>query len=173
MSWEYDNYLQEHIENVQKGFEWLNEHLSILLPQNHSYANITHHDDSKRDREEYNAYDAYFYGGNRSSQVMSNFDYAWLHHIHHNPHHWQYWVLINDDSEEGTKALDIPYPYIIEMICDWWSFSWKTGNLHGIFDWYEDHKDHMILSTKTRVIVESILDKMKEVLDESRGNESV
>lgn len=174
MSWEYDNYLQEHIENVQKGFRWMQERLPSFISDEFDYSNILYrHDNSKRQQKEYSAYDAYFYGGNRSSQVMSNFDYAWLHHIHHNPHHWQYWVLINDDSEEGTKALDIPYSYIIEMICDWWSFSWKAGNLYEIFDWYEEHKDRMILATKTRVIIESILDKMKEVLDESRGNESV
>lgn len=164
MSWEYDNYLQEHIDNVKKGFDWLNEHLSVVLPQNYSYSNIANHDESKRDREEYDAYDAYFYGRNRSYEVMRNFDYAWLHHIHHNPHHWQYWILIADEAEEGTKALDIPYPYIIEMICDWWSFSWKTGNLYEIFDWYDAHKERMILSTKTRTTVEDILSKIKEVL---------
>lgn len=164
MSWEYDNYLQEHIENVQKGFFWMQEHLPDLILDEFDYSNILyHHDDSKRQQEEYRAYDAYFYGGNRSYQVMQEFNYAWLHHIHHNPHHWQYWILI---AEEGTKALDIPYPYIIEMICDWWSFSWKTGNLYAIFDWYDAHKERMILSTKTRTTVEDILSKIKEVLDD-------
>lgn len=92
--------------------------------------------------------------------------YAWLHHIHENPHHWQYWVLVNDDPEEGAIALDIPYKYVIEMICDWWSFSWKTGNLYEIFDWYDAHKNHMILSEYTRELVEEILEKIKVKLDE-------
>lgn len=169
MSWEYDDYLQEHIENVKKGFDWLNEHLSVLLPQNYDYSNLNRHDASKYWPEEYRAYDAYFYGKNKSYSVKQNFNYAWLHHIHQNPHHWQYWVLVND--EDGTAALNIPYPYIIEMICDWWSFSWKTGNLYEIFEWYESHKNTMILSEKTRTTVEDILSKIKEVLDETKDRE--
>lgn len=166
MSREYDNYLQEHIENVQKGFRWMQEHLPSLISDEFDYSNILyHHDNSKRQPKEYKAYDAFFYGRNKSFQVVQDFNYAWLHHIHHNPHHWQYWILIADEAEEGTKALDIPYPYIIEMICDWWSFSWKTGNLYEIFDWYKQHKERMILSTKTRATVEDILNKIKEVLD--------
>ena len=52
------------------------------------------------------------------------------------------------------------------MICDWWSFSWKSGNLHEIFDWYKMHEKHMILSDYTRKTVEDILDKIKNKLAE-------
>ena len=151
MSWEYDNYLFEHIENVKKGFRWMCDNLPDIIIDESEFLNIDYHDKSKRNPKEYNAYDAYFYGRNK----------------------WQYWVLINDDPEEGTIALDMPYEYIVEMICDWWSFSWKTGNLYGVFDWYDEHKERMILSTKTRTTVEDILNKIKEVLDESSRNESV
>nr|DAE02562.1 MAG TPA: hypothetical protein [Siphoviridae sp. ctmYS12] len=30
--------------------------------------------------------------------------------------------------------MDMPYNYIIEMICDWWAFSWNKGNLQEIFN---------------------------------------
>ena len=109
--------------------------------------------------EEYGPYDEYFYG---SKDNIDEFNYAWLHHIHNNAHHWQYWVLVND---EGTVALDMPYNYIIEMILDWWSFSWKSNNLYEIFSWYEEHKKTMILNENTKIIVESILADMKEILD--------
>ena len=56
-------------------------------------------------KEEYFAYATYFYG-KKTSQVEKNFDYAWLHHQKENPHHWQYWLLHNDD--EGLVALEIP-----------------------------------------------------------------
>ena len=59
----------------------------------------------------------------------------------------------------------MPIENIIEMICDWWSFSWNTGNLYEIFEWYEEHKNNMILSENTRGTVEYILEKIKEVLD--------
>lgn len=165
MSRDYDNYLQEHIENVQKGFRWMQEHLPSLILDEFDYSNILyHHDNSKRQQKEYSAYDAYFYGRNKSYQVVEDYKYAWLHHIHNNPHHWQYWVLIND--EDGTVALDMPYNYIIEMICDWWSFSWKSGNLRGIFSWYDEHKNNMILSDETRKTVDDILNKIEQYLNE-------
>ena len=74
-------------------------------------------------------------------------------------------MLTNDDPENGSVALDIPQQYIIEMICDWWSFSWMTGNLFEIFNWYEKHKDYMILSEETRTFVETFLARMKVILE--------
>ena len=123
------------------------------------------HDQSKYDKEEYDAYDKYFYG-NRSYEVVQNFNYAWLQHIHKNPHHWQHWILINDDSELGIVALEIPLNYIIEMICDWWSFSWRSGNLYEIFDWYAKHRDGMQMNDTSRKIIEDILNKIRTKLDD-------
>lgn len=164
MSYGYDLYLKEHRENVRKGADWL----CINLPDVCSahYAVFDSHDSSKDMYDEYDAYDAYFYGKNKSYQVVQDFKLAWLTHIHRNPHHWQHWVLINDDPKEGEVVLDMPYPYILEMICDWWAFSWKSGNLHEIFKWYDEHKDYMKLSPKTRKTVEDILEKIKKKLEE-------
>lgn len=47
--------------------------------------------------------------------------------------------------------------YIIEMICDWWAFSWEKGNLSEIFSWYDEHKDYIKLHPNTRETVEDIL----------------
>lgn len=164
MSYEYDRYLEQHISNVKKGFDWMKENIPeyVFDPNGEIEANLIQHDQSKRSEEEYDAYDQYFYGNNKSYAVVQNFDLAWLHHIHVNPHHWQHWVLVNDDPEDGTVALDMPYEVIVEMICDWWAFSWVKGDLTEIFDWYEDHKERMILSDKTRKTVEKILDAIKE-----------
>ena len=74
----------------------------------------------------------------------------------------QYCVLIKD--EDGIKCLDMPYNYIVEMILDWWTFSWKTNKLTEIFSWYEKNKSKIKLSENTRQIVEEILNKMKELL---------
>ena len=63
-------------------------------------------------------------------------------------------------------VIDMPYIYVVEMICDWWSFSWKKGDLNEIFGWYEDRKDYMKLSANTRRSVEYILGKMKDKLEE-------
>ena len=170
MSNAYGEYLRDHIENVGKGLDWLEVNLPDILKD----VNIISlrdqikldHDRSKYTIAEYGPYDAYFYGKNKSYKVVQDFNYAWLHHIHRNPHHWQYWVLINDDPGRGTTVLEMPYNYIIEMICDWWSFSWKSGELYEIFSWYRDHKSYIQLHEKTRKTVEDILDKMRERLDE-------
>lgn len=165
MSWQYDNYLEQHKSNVFKGFQWIQENLPELIENDGvAWQMEFGHDHSKNEPDEYKAYDAYFYGGNRSYHVVQEFNKAWLLHIHRNPHHWQHWVLINDNPDEGEIILDMPYDYILEMICDWWAFSWNKGDLHEIFSWYDEHKDYMKLSKDTRKTVEDILDKIKSKL---------
>ena len=171
MSYLYNAYLDEHVSNVTKGFNWLHEHIPDIIYDEYTGSVLCNcHDNSKYSSIEYDAYDEYFYGNNRSSKVVNDFNRAWLHHIHDNPHHWQHWVLVNDDPKKGSIALEMDRKYVIEMICDWWSFSWKTGNLYEIFDWYEKHKDYMILHKNTRKLVEDILNKIREKLDSENNN---
>ena len=162
MSKEYTQYIIDHKANVEKAYHWLIDH-NILDIHESRPTQIIEHDMSKYQPEEYDAYDNYFYG-TKTEKVKEAFDYAWLHHIHNNPHHWQYWVLIND--EDGTKALEMPKEYVYEMICDWWAFSFKKGNLKEIFDWYKSHEKNMILHKKTKKFVEDLLDKIKKALEE-------
>lgn len=168
MSIKYNEYLAEHRHNVLKGYQWIRDNVYPVIPEGYPIDEdkFFTHDESKFDEAEYDAYDAYFYGGNRSYKVVKDFEEAWLHHIHHNPHHWQHWVLINDEPGEGMKILEMPYDYVIEMICDWWAFSWAKGNLHEIFSWYDEHKEHMKLHPDTRALVESILNLIKIKLEE-------
>lgn len=172
MSGQYQEYLRDHIQNVKNAWEWMRERLYTLgwnADSEWMNAQINLHDNSKYGREEFAPYDAYFYGSNRSSRVAENFNRAWLHHIHHNPHHWQHWVLIQDDGPVG--ALEMPENYVYEMIADWWSFSWKKGNLREIFGWYEENKGNMLLHEKTRRLVETILEEMKTELDRKEENQ--
>ena len=173
MSALYNEYLIEHKSNVLNGFDWLSKNLPDIFLNDQiksrcEWLCANAHDQSKYDKEEYNAYDKYFYG-NRSYEVVEDFKLAWLHHIHQNPHHWQHWVLLNDD--EGEECLEIPLCYIIEMICDWWSFSWKTGNLMEIFNYYDQHKDKIKMNEFSRNQLEDILNKMREKLEASNLNE--
>ena len=163
MSYQYDQYLIEHKANVAKGYHWIKENLPQLVDGkiNDDWQFVYNHDPSKEEQDEYVAYDAYFYGGNRSYSVVQEFNKAWLLHLHRNPHHWQYWILINDDPNTGEMILEMPYNYILEMICDWWAFSWAKESLTEIFVWYEDHKDYMKLHPNTRASVEHILGQIK------------
>lgn len=169
MSLQYDNYLENHKANVRKAFEWFKENLPEFLIGDYDYEHqiCFEHDHSKNNPDEYEAYDAYFYGGNKSYAVVQNFKRAFLTHIHRNPHHWQYWVLIQDDPDEDQIILDIPHNYIIEMICDWWSFSWAKGDLTEIFKWYDEHEDYMRITETTRYTIEQIFKRMKEKIQNS------
>lgn len=171
MSQLYDDYLREHVTNVGKAWVWMRDNVPVSPVLETEVENLVRmHDMSKTKRDEYRAYDDYFYGGNRSTRVVRDFHKAWLKHIHRNPHHWQHWVLIHDD--EPMEALEMPPEYIYEMIADWWSFSFKSGNLREIFSWYEKHNPGMILHPKTKNLVESILGQIKEKLDkEETGHE--
>ena len=161
-------YLAEHIGNVNKGLHWMLDNLGLSQEEKSAIVEaMTHqHDASKYDKAEYDAYDKYFYGANKTYAVVESFNYAWLHHIHNNPHHWQYWVLLEDDPEEGLpyKTLMIPLPYIFEMIADWWTFSWKNNNLFEIFNWYAEHRDKQYINPESRKILERILEKIWDVL---------
>lgn len=172
MSAEYDNYLNEHIGNVATGLNWMLQNLPGRLFNQSDFelalSNAEQHDNSKYSIEEYPAYDAYFYGGEKTQEVKDDFDYAWLHHQNGNPHHWQFWVLIEDDKKNGgglsLRALEMPLCYVYEMIADWWTFSWRNNNLMEIFEWYDGHREVMVLHEKTREVVEKILTAMYEVL---------
>lgn len=198
MSRQYDKYLIEHRENVYKGYLWIlanigEEELDDILPEikyTDMMVQMKLHDSSKGTLDEYDAYDRYFYGnGGHDAEVKKEFNLAWLKHIHRNPHHWQYWVLIHDNPDEGKQIepLDMPDNYILEMICDWWAFSWKKRDeesedsgsesdqeaLNEIFDWYDEHKDGILLSDETRRKVERLLEVISKKLDEIEEAEEV
>lgn len=183
---EYENYLREHIGNVQKGYEWLKENLPEVISVDNYFEETAYygelddiiacHDSSKRTKlpdankyydltTEYDQYANYFYG-EKTPEVKAAFDRAWLAHIHANPHHWQHWMLQND--EDGLILLDIPYVFCIEMLMDWWAFSWKANKLDEIFSWYETNREGILLSDNTRHTVESILEQLKNKLIEMK-----
>lgn len=169
MSIQYDEYLQQHKDAVYKGFLWMKENIPEIFKTDEIISKIDYnikfgHDSSKENPDEYKAYDAYFYGKNRSAQVVEDFNYAWLKHIQRNPHHWQHWILHKDDPNEQTECLEMPYEYIVEMICDWWSFSWNKGDLWEIFKWYDERKNHIMLNDITRNKLEAILSAMNDKL---------
>ena len=189
MSLAYDIYLEKHIQNTVKGLDYIlnyidSDKLDSILPtirRDTIYAQVSNHDSSKYSLEEYDAYDNYFYNGGHSNKSgQERFNYAWLHHIHNNPHHWQYWVLLEDDGSGKPKPMDIPDNYILEMICDWWSFSWakhyekmakhsnessSSKELYEIFNWYNDHKAKIFMTNTTKTKVEALLDLLRESLD--------
>ena len=161
----YNDYLDKHINAVRLAFSWLCINLPELIKDYDADMLgefIDSHDVSKWEDEEYFAYCEYFYG-EKTPEVKDEFDRAWLHHQHRNPHHWQHWLLKQDDGT--NKAIEMPYLDVIEMVCDHWSFSWMKDDLYEIFSWYDENKPKMILHPNTKSLYESILEKIKNKLD--------
>jgi len=59
----------------------------------------------------------------------------------------------------------MPDNYIIEMVCDWWAFSWSKGDLREIYKWYKKNRGNMLLNEETETRLNEILDAMKEIID--------
>ena len=171
MSKEYDEYIKNHINAVGTAAKWMLSHLALAdetltdEDKRDIISNVTVHDFSKHDEPEYSAYDDYFYG----DRDEDAFNYAWLHHIHSNPHHWQHWILVMDDKKMGERgkvvALEMPKVYVWEMVADWWSFSWRSGKLTEIFEWYDSLKDGIVMHENTRKLVEAILGEIREAVE--------
>lgn len=188
MSLMYDQYIDQHRNNVMLGYKWMldsigAEEIARILPSLENDPNMilanefafSLHDQSKFRPDEYDAYDNYFYnGGYSTKEGKAAFERAFMHHKNRNPHHWQYWILIDDDGIPNPRALEMDDVYILEMICDWWSFSWRKfldngakdiKDLYEIYNWYDDHKKTMILGEETKEKVEKLLDMIKSRLE--------
>ncbi len=126
------------------------------------------HDLSKLRPSELVPYARYFYGGNSDIKRGRDetgyykagasdddaFDRAWLYHQHRNPHHWQFWCLVQDD--DASKCLLIPESYVREMVADWRG----AGRAQGTPDtlaWYVAHRDNIVMHPSSRALVERLL----------------
>lgn len=107
------------------------------------YGEIEYHDLSKWHPEEFPFYAKHFQGGGDPD----GFSRAWLHHLHNNPHHWQYWMFPDNFSPKGSNVvsgcLPMPPNFCLEMVADWmgaskaytsnWNMSeWLKGNFHKV-----------------------------------------
>ena len=166
---EYIAYLENHIRNVQNSWNYILKPVIIKDYKNFEDINfiqfcdniIKEHDKSKYSEEEFDDYLNYFYPSIGYEPDEVAFNRAWCHHQNHNPHHWQYWILINDNGK--LNVLDMDLVYIFEMLCDWHSFSAKDSTSTA-YNWYNDNKYNIILSNNTRAKVEELLEYLKQPL---------
>ena len=107
------------------------------------------HDWSKFMLCEWLPYAEFFYG-TKDSKSRAAFHKAWLHHIHLNKHHWNYWVL-------DGKPLPMPEKYIREMVSDWMGVERTIAKRWSVVEWYGAHKSSMLLEEGTRRRVEELV----------------
>lgn len=118
------------------------------------------HDLSKFRPSEWFAYANTFYGsdGSKLYNPTSEFDVAWLLHQHRNPHHWQYWILREDNPESGElKILEMPHKYTLEMVADWMGAGRAIMGRWECSDWYMKHKSKILLHPSTEALVVAAL----------------
>ena len=162
---EYREYIVAHKERVKQFADWLEENVPSLF-DDEVYREAFHevieeHDDSKFNEPEFEPYAQKFYKQDENGKPLDfipGWDEAWTHHWTHNEHHPEHWL-----------GEDMPYVYILEMLCDWGSFSIDKGDFHELIDYYyEQAKDdeEKNLSDGTKEIIEEILDKIEKVLED-------
>lgn len=165
----YEHYLREHIGAVQQAYYDIFE--DIVLTESDLTVeditkleyNIKNHDKSKYDDIEYYPYLYWFYPENDEEKNRTEFDHACLHHYHHNPHHWNHWILNDDVDKNYDRVLDMPEIYVIEMICDWHSFSKKNPESTA-YQWWIDNQNKMKMTTNTINLVNKYIGCCKEPL---------
>lgn len=124
---------------------------SELLP----YANFFY-GDIKRGRDETGYYKPTDTGN-------AAFDFAWLLHQKRNRHHWQWWLLPEDEG--GLKILPMPKNYILQMLCDWQGAGRAQKATTTVNEWYYKNKGKMRFHQITQ-------EKLEEMLKDDIWNES-
>lgn len=126
------------------------------------------HDLSKFRPSEWFPYTNYFYGSNvfdlgsvgykhKFDLLEVEFNYAWNAHQKRNSHHWQYYVLSEDEGK--TVVLEMPLADRQEMIADWRGAG-KAQGKPFVWEWYEANKGKMQLAPETRAWVEAEMDEI-------------
>lgn len=155
---ENKKYIEEHKANVKKFADWLKENLPELFESIDVELfdeMIEEHDDSKFSEEEFEPYAQKWFG---NKEKTLEYEEAWKHHWTNNEHHPEFWL-----------GEDMPYIYILEMICDWGSFSMKSGDFKELSDFYYNKArddEEKNLSENTKIIIEEILRDIETVVKE-------
>lgn len=118
------------------------------------------HDLSKYRSDEFEPYAEYFYGGyergKQPAEVIAAFDQAWLLHQKRNDHHWQWWVLREDNG--ATKVLPMSDGARREMLADWIGAGRAIlGGEANTRVWFEKNRANILLHPDTLAWIEDRL----------------
>lgn len=79
-------------------------------------------------------------------------------HKRSNKHHWEFWCILDKNSE--MKILEMDKDSILEMIADWISANKIHKDFYNSLEWYTTNKDKILLHPKTRRKVEFLLKRI-------------
>ena len=121
------------------------------------------HDISKFSYIEQFPYAKTFYDKDGGNQYIpsESFNRAQLTHQKRNKHHWQYWLLIEDSGK--IIPLEIPENIVLDMIADQMGAGRAITGKQDILEWYNKVKDSIILHKNTRVVIDNVLNEIKDI----------
>lgn len=90
------------------------------------------------------------------------FGHCWLHHQNVNPHHWEYWVprIVPVEAParpEPLQPLEMPEPFVREMVADWIAASQSHTGSADIRPWLQANLGKMLLHPNTKATLRSVL----------------
>ena len=160
---EYTERLRQHIAYVREAGQRIGVEPALLDV----------HDFSKWGPEEFPAYAKYFCSKQDVSPVDAEFvsgafARAWLHHIHHNPHHWQHWIFPDNFSPENSDVekgvVEMPARYAKEMISDWMGASRIYTGSWDITDWLRANMGKIRVHSRTAKYLRDVLSGLDDVV---------
>lgn len=124
-------------------------------------AQLLSHDDSKFSMEEFRGYAMHFHGGGAPDW----FAFAWLHHIRHNPHHWQHWMFPDNFTPKGSTlvengCVEMPECYAREMVADWMGSSMAYTGSWDMRDWLIDNMPRIRVHSATARVLYGVLSSL-------------
>ena len=93
--------------------------------------------------------------------------YAWIHHHGRNLHHYEAW---QDDFDHGAHPVDMPYPYAVEMLCDFLAAGKAYGRdqftFQSEYEWWQHKKARGVAMTDhMKAFVEAALSTLARTED--------
>ena len=106
-----------------------------------------------------------FYQGDRSPNAAERetlgFSKAWLHHKGRNKHHFEYWIDVSKNKEEGLVGNKMPLRNVAEKVCDRIAacevYRGKDYTSAAPWEYYERTRKYITIHPRTRALLEKVL----------------
>ena len=106
-----------------------------------------------------------YYQGNRSPYYMEKklhrLSKGWLHHKGRNKHHFEYWIDMSPNPEEGFVGMKMPKKYVTEMcidrICASKNYQKDAYTDDSALIYYMRGRDKMIIDPETDFLTRFLL----------------
>ena len=148
------------IKNGWNHFRTISEHKWVVMQECFQvglYKQGLLHDLSKYTPEEFKTGIYYFQGDrspNAAEKEEKGYSGAWLHHKGRNRHHFEYWIDVSLNKEEGLVGNKMPVRYVAEMLCDRIAacevYRGKNYTSGAPMEYYEFTKKYITIHPETR-----------------------